>query len=95
MPNDNQVGIINNPRGELTATIDLIPNEKTGNATVEVKGVSGRRLAWQTVEGDTTADQAADLGFALYNGYVFGYFDCAAETRSAVDALANKACFTH
>ena len=58
--------------GELKASVQLVPNTLTGKKRVEVYDPAGRMMAHQTLDGDYSKEGAAEIAFALYNGFVFG-----------------------
>lgn len=73
--------------GHLGASVQLVPNVLTGNARVEVYNMRGQLLAHQTVPVDTDRDQASAIGFALFNGFIFGYRSCEQRVRQNVETL--------
>lgn len=86
----NQVAEIRQD-GRIAAVVHLVPNEKTGDARIEVYNVRGQLLAHQRVTSDTDKDSASAIGFAMYNGYVYGYRACAYKFRHGViDLLEDR-----
>lgn len=73
--------------GHIGASIQMIPNTLDGTARVEVYNMRGQLLAHQVVAGDTDKDTAASIGFALFNGFIFGYRACESRVRSNVETL--------
>ena len=73
--------------GHIGATIQLIPNELEGHARIEVKNMRGQLLAHQIVAPDIDKDDAASVGVALYNGFIFGYRACEQRVRQGVETL--------
>jgi hypothetical protein len=73
--------------GHIGAFIQLVPNEMEGSARVEVYNMRGLLLAHQKVDGTVDKDQAADIGFSLFNGFIFGYRACEQRVRTGVELL--------
>ena len=86
----NQVAEIRQD-GRIAAVVHLVPNEKTGDARIEVYNVRGQLLAHQQVTSGIDKDSASAIGFAMYNGYVYGYRACAYKFRHGViDLLEDR-----
>lgn len=77
--------------GHIGASIQLVPNEMDGSARIEVYNMRGQLLAHQQVSGDMDKDQAAAIGFALFNGFIFGYRACEQRVRQGVETLLGGA----
>ena len=73
--------------GHIGASIQLVPNEMDGSARVEVYNMRGLLLAHQKVDGAIDKDEAAAIGFALFNGFIFGYRACEQLVRQGVETL--------
>lgn len=73
--------------GHLGASVQLVPNVLTGNARVEVYNMRGQLLAHQKVDGTIDKDEAAAIGFSLFNGFIFGYRACEQRVRQGVETL--------
>ena len=84
---DNVIGIVNNADGQKRGQILLIPNEKTGKKRIEVIDLNDKLIAHQTVDGDTDPDICAVIGFALYNGWLFGYAEAIMQTRTKLEQM--------
>ena len=87
---ENIIGIVNNSEGNKRGEISLIPNEKTGKQRIEVTDLNGKLLAHQTVDGDIDTDTAALIGFALYNGWLFGYAEAIMQTRTKLERMIQE-----
>ena len=86
----NQVAEIRQD-GRTAAVVQLVSNEKTGTARIEVYNVRGQLLAHQQVSSDIDKESASTIGFAMYNGYIYGYRACAYKFRHGViDLLEDK-----
>lgn len=79
----NQVAEIRQD-GRVAAVVQFVPNERNGVARIEVYNKRGQLLAHQQVSLDTDKELASAIGFALYNGFVFGYRACAYKFRHGV-----------
>ena len=75
--------------GHIGAEIQMVKNEREGTARVEVYNMRGQLLAHQEVPGETDKETASAIGFALYNGFIFGYRSCEYRLRTGVDLLLN------
>lgn len=73
--------------GHIGASIQLVPNELEGSARVEVYNMRGQLLAHQIVAAGIEKDDAAAVGFAMYNGFIFGYRACEQRVRTGVELL--------
>lgn len=73
--------------GELKASVQLVPNSLTGKKRVEVYDPAGRLMAHQTLEKDYSKEGAAEIAFALYNGFVFGVEHIKYKIRQNFEAL--------
>lgn len=73
--------------GELKASVQLVPNSLTGKKRVEVYDPAGRLMAHQTLEKDYSKESAAEIAFALYNGFVFGAEHIKYKIRQNFEAL--------
>ena len=73
--------------GELKASVQLVPNSLTGKERVEVYDPAGRLMAHQTLEKGYSKEGAAEIAFALYNGFVFGVDHIKYKIRQNFEAL--------
>ena len=73
--------------GELKASVQLVPNSLTGKKRVEVYDPAGRLMAHQTLEKEYSKEGAAEIAFALYNGFVFGVEHIKYKIRQNFEAL--------
>lgn len=75
--------------GHIGAEIHFVPNAMDDTARLEVYNLRGQLLAYQQMPGDTSVEIARMIGFALFNGYVFGYRACEQRVRQGVETLLN------
>lgn len=73
--------------GHIGASIHMVPNELDGSARIEVYNMRGQLLAHQIVDVTIDKDQAAAIGFSLFNGFIFGYRACEQRVRTGVELL--------
>ena len=73
--------------GELTATIQVVPNTITGKHRIEVYDPAGRLMAHQTLDRDCSDEYAAEIGFALCNGFIFGVEHTKYQMRKNFEAI--------
>ena len=73
--------------GHIGASIHMVPNELDDSARIEVYNMRGQLLAHQIVHIDTDKDEAARIGFSLFNGFIFGYRACEQRVRTGVELL--------
>ena len=85
MSENNHVGTIKLD-GKAGASIQIVPNAD-GSARVEVYNLRGTLLAYQRVDKSISDDEAVNIGFSLFNGFVFGYRACEYLVRQNVEAI--------
>ena len=73
--------------GHIGAEIHFVPNAMEDTARLEVYNLRGQLLAYQQMPGDTSVEIARMIGFALFNGYVFGYRACEHRLRNGLETL--------
>lgn len=85
MSENNHVGTIRLD-GKAGATIQVVPNAD-GSSRVEVYNLHGTLLAYQRVENSVSEEDAVNIGFSLFNGFVFGYRACEYLVRQNVESI--------
>ena len=85
MSENNHVGTIRLD-GKAGATIQVVPNAD-GSSRVEVYNLHGTLLAYQRVENAVPEENAVNIGFSLFNGFVFGYRACEYLVRQNVESI--------